>query len=108
MAEAKGREMIDYMKLKYVLLVAVSFSILFIASNTKAQSTCPAGTYDTGISKTDVPLCKIIPTGCPYGDSIPMDYCDTVKPKKTTEPVKTKTVVPKPSHEVEIDYGVGK
>lgn len=42
---------------------------------------CPPGSYNIGISKTDEPLCKIEPTGCPYGDSIPMDMCDKFAPQ---------------------------
>lgn len=40
---------------------------------------CPEGSYEIG-SKDEGPLCKLEPTGCPYGDSIPMDMCDKVKP----------------------------
>lgn len=35
--------------------------------------TCPKGTMNIGSPKQ--PACKIIPTGCPYGDSIPMEQC---------------------------------
>lgn len=35
--------------------------------------TCPKGTMN--INTPEQPACKIIPTGCPYGDSIPMDQC---------------------------------
>lgn len=35
--------------------------------------TCPAGTYNVN---TDAdPVCKNDPTGCVYGDSIPLDQC---------------------------------
>lgn len=42
-------------------------------SKPKTTPKCPKGTMNIG-SKTD-PACKIIPTGCPYGDSVPMEYC---------------------------------
>jgi hypothetical protein len=35
-------------------------------------ATCPAGTYEIGRDGAK-PLCKAEPTGCPYGDSIPLD-----------------------------------
>lgn len=38
--------------------------------------TCPDGSYDVGISKSNEPLCKLKPTGCPYGDTIPLDKCE--------------------------------
>lgn len=38
-----------------------------------AKATCPAGSYEIGIEKDGQPLCKLEPTGCPYGDSIPLD-----------------------------------
>lgn len=40
-----------------------------------ATFSCPAGTFDTGAQ-----ACKIIPTGCPYGDSIPLDKCQAPEP----------------------------
>lgn len=38
-----------------------------------AKATCPAGSYDIGITKDGQSICKLEPTGCPYGDSIPLD-----------------------------------
>jgi hypothetical protein len=39
--------------------------------------TCPAGTYQIGWDRDDPtnPTCKNEPTGCPFGDSVPMDKC---------------------------------
>jgi len=37
---------------------------------------CPAGSYDIGNG-----ACKAEPTGCPYGDSIPLDSPKCVAPK---------------------------
>jgi hypothetical protein len=65
-----------------------------------AVQACPEGTYNVGETKTNEPLCKIIPTGCPYGDSIPLDMCDKFAPKP--EPIKE--VEPVQEQEF-IDYG---
>jgi hypothetical protein len=40
---------------------------------------CPAGTYNIGT--TNEPVCKNEPTGCPYGDSIPVDSPKCAPPK---------------------------
>jgi len=39
------------------------------------ESLCPDGTTYVTSDKNGEPLCKINPTGCPYGDSIPMEQC---------------------------------
>lgn len=77
--------------------------IISITTIVRADSNqeCPEGTYNIGISKTDEPLCKIIPTGCPHGDSIPMEKCNTFEtPEDQTtlvpfeqEPVEQEPVV---------------
>lgn len=41
---------------------------------------CPEGSYSIGIEKNGENICKLEPTGCPYGDSIPLDICDKFKP----------------------------
>ena len=67
------------------LLVAVIGTWITRAEGTEQQPRlCPAGSYDIGITKDGDPICKLEPTGCPYGDSIPMDMCDKFKP---VEPV---------------------
>lgn len=42
------------------------------------QQECPDGSYNIGESKQGVEvICKLEPTGCPYGDSIPLGpECD--------------------------------
>jgi hypothetical protein len=35
---------------------------------------CPTGSYSIG-GTIDNPVCKAQPTGCVYGDSIPLDQC---------------------------------
>lgn len=54
------------------VLVGVLASGVFVGANTlgqsKAQTVCPPGSY-----AIDEGICKKEPTGCPYGDSIPLD-----------------------------------
>lgn len=69
-----------------VILVVLVLFILSIGIIGAEPKKCPEGTYDIGISKTDEPLCKIIPTGCPYGDSIPMNECYEVKEDTIPQP----------------------
>ena len=44
--------------------------------------TCPEGSYEIGRKEDNGdPICKLEPTGCPYGDSIPLGpECDKHKP----------------------------
>lgn len=58
-------------------------------ANASQPSQCPAGSYDIGISKDGQPICKLEPTGCPYGDSIPMDMCNKFKPAEPVQPAPT-------------------
>lgn len=46
------------------------------------QVVCPSGSYDAG------GFCKQEPTGCPYGDSIPMDNCQKFTPQES-QPITT-------------------
>lgn len=36
---------------------------------------CPAGSYNIGTKDGVNPICKLEPTGCPFGDSVPLDKC---------------------------------
>lgn len=63
-------------------IVALFISSIFILAMsfvmpTKADgptATCPAGSYEIGRKEQGGdPICKLEPTGCPYGDSIPLD-----------------------------------
>jgi hypothetical protein len=66
-----------------VINITVCGFILLVNSNVKYSPTvealpapvqqCPAGSYDIGIEKDGSVICKLEPTGCPYGDSIPLD-----------------------------------
>lgn len=45
------------------------------AETAPASAPCPDGSYQIGWDRYDdtKPVCKNVPTGCPYGDSIPLD-----------------------------------
>jgi hypothetical protein len=45
---------------------------------------CPAGSYLVGFKSKDAGyICKLEPTGCPYGDSIPLGpNCDKHQPQE--------------------------
>lgn len=70
--------------LGYVLLVLM-FAGFWIYTHTgnaarASELPCPAGSYSIGIDENGQHICKQEPTGCPYGDSIPMDMCDKFVP----------------------------
>ncbi len=61
-----------------VVIIAGMFIINALANAAPAQQyppgysyTCPAGSYPIGDG-----VCKAEPTGCPFGDSVPMDKCE--------------------------------
>lgn len=78
----------------FVLLVIDLTLLIYLFVFWKAEAmvqevpaTCPAGSYEIGRKEPDgEPICKLEPTGCPYGDSIPMDMCDKFAPQPE-EPV---------------------
>lgn len=65
-----------------IVIILLAINIAF-ASNAPAKIiNCPAGSYAIGY-KDDKPICKLEPTGCPYGDSIPLGpECDKFKPQE--------------------------
>jgi hypothetical protein len=88
-----------YVLIIIATLIAIVSWIGIVGAEAPAK-TCPEGSYDIGISKDGEPLCKLNPTGCPYGDSIPMDMCDKFAPKPV-EPIVTE-----PAPETEpVEYG---
>jgi hypothetical protein len=65
-------------KIKVVLIVILAVALAWVAYNASVSAQeatyCPDGTYRIGDDKeTGQPVCKQNPTGCPYGDSIPLD-----------------------------------
>lgn len=75
------------MKIIIFILVIIIAALYITSANAEPVKTCPAGSYDVGISKTNEPLCKLEPTGCPYGDSIPLDSIKCVAPVDEVKPV---------------------
>jgi len=57
-------------------------------ANAQSTATCHEGSYEIGRKEDGGdPICKLEPTGCPYGDSIPLGPdCDKHAPKDPTPP----------------------
>ena len=75
---------------KILIIIGLIVVILFImgrlTTNAQEVQTCPDGSYDIGASKDDELICKLEPTGCPYGDSIPLGpECDKHAPQVKAE-----------------------
>lgn len=45
------------------------------ATDGRCADKCPAGSYAIGFTDLGVAICKLEPTGCPFGDSVPLDKC---------------------------------
>jgi len=70
----------------FCLLILGLFLGLIMSADAQPEiKSCPAGSYNIGTKDGINPICKLEPTGCPYGDSIPLDMCDKFKP---AEPVR--------------------
>lgn len=54
--------------MKYIITIVVLILVTLPVSAQEAEYTCPDGYYKIGDGD-----CKAQPTGCPYGDSIPLD-----------------------------------
>ena len=68
-------------------LLAISLIMYYLYTNANAAkppTNCPSGSYQIAIDDQGNPVCKQDPTGCPYGDSIPMDMCAKSKPSEPT------------------------
>lgn len=56
------------------------------AAAQQQSNPCPAGSYNIGTKDGINPICKLEPTGCPYGDSIPLGPdCDKHAPQPEPE-----------------------
>jgi hypothetical protein len=82
--------------MKKLLLIILCTPILFVGGVFADQheiieqvKTCPEGYYEIAKEDDGDPVCKAEPTGCPYGDSIPLGPdCDKHKPAESiAEPV---------------------
>ena len=72
--------------MKKLLIVTILLALLVIPrihAEPIQKLDCPAGSYNAG------GFCKNEPTGCPYGDSIPVD-----SPKCVAPPVLEQTPIP--------------
>lgn len=59
-------------------LLAIAALMYYLYTNVNAAkppTNCPSGSYQIAVDDQGNPVCKQDPTGCPYGDSIPMDMC---------------------------------
>ena len=76
------------LKLGVVALIVLTllswFNVIEVDSEeTPVVATCPEGSYEIGRKEEDgEPICKLEPTGCPYGDSIPVDSPKCVAPSE--------------------------
>jgi len=89
------------MKKAIIIVIAILLAgfIFGKAYGQEAEQQCPAGSYSIGENKNGDLICKLEPTGCPYGDSIPLGPdCDKHAPQKVQEP----------SAPLEPYYGAGK
>jgi hypothetical protein len=65
-----------------IILILIVLAVRAFGADTNAQESlaCPEGT--TTLELDERILCKISPTGCPYGDSIPLGpECDKHAPE---------------------------
>ena len=67
-----------------VIIIIIFFLVTALVS--AEQQECPEGTFNVGHSKNG-PVCRNEPTGCPYGDSIPIDSAKCVAPGEVKQPV---------------------
>jgi hypothetical protein len=87
----------------FAIVVVLFFWFLRQSGYTQQPQQCPPGSYPIGLEK-DQMICKLEPTGCPYGDSIPMEDCDKHKPQpKPQVKAKKEVFIPPPQY-----VGVGK
>lgn len=54
-------------RIAMAITIILAIIALWVVTASAAKLECEAGTYDAG------GFCKVEPTGCPYGDSIPLD-----------------------------------
>jgi len=54
-------------RIAMAITIILAIIALWVVTASAAKLECESGTYDAG------GFCKVEPTGCPYGDSIPLD-----------------------------------
>lgn len=87
-----------------LILAPINFEPVGITNASNGDG-CPDGSYNIGTKDGVNPICKLEPTGCPWGDSIPLDspkctppsdiICNAdwtdCKPKIESEPINVPT-----------------
>lgn len=77
-----------------LLLVVVSIALSINKVSATNLEPCPIGSYPVGTENNRY-ICKVEPTGCPYGDSIPLGpACDKHKPVGPTVPQEQPISIP--------------
>lgn len=70
-----------------LFILAVCLIAITLMKYTFAEVTiCPNGSYPIDMGEI---ICKVEPTGCPYGDSIPLDSTKCVAPEPVKEAIVT-------------------
>lgn len=87
--EMSKRNKIIREALLVVILVAVTVGlglliIFAVGYPAKALEACPPGTDNIGIDSEGNLICKNQPSGCPYGDNIPLDSPKCAAPPSQT------------------------
>jgi len=89
--------------MKRILLLIVLLLLVLMAARAGATGpgvTCPEGSYVIDRLEDGEPICKQQPTGCPYGDSVPLGAaCDKLAPQKPAESPKTPQAASEPVYE---------
>jgi len=68
---------------KIIAIIALALLLIY-AVQVRAASieSCPSGSYIVDRGEDGAVICKLEPTGCPYGDSVPLGpVCDKLKPE---------------------------
>lgn len=81
-----------------LILAPIGFEPVGVTNASNGDG-CPTGSYNIGTKDGVNPICKLEPTGCPFGDSVPLDKCTPppditcnadwsyCEPKKESEPI---------------------
>lgn len=87
------------MKTIIFLIAVIGLSAGFINYAFGQPLTCPDGSYQIDTTNKGAAICKQLPTGCQYGDSIALDDCE-----KFEEPQQQLEVEPEPAVKVETGF----
>jgi len=75
---------------RWIAAIILALLLMFaVHASAAEQKTCSAGSYQIDVTESGSPICKTTPTGCPYGDSVPLgDTCYKLAPKTSEKPLK--------------------